>query len=236
MCVLYLMFISLVSEFVVNVYFSNGTVECDTSNAILGLCVTLFDELTSAISQLGELRIEDEVSVSVFEVCVEVCISVTLIVLDVLGVGFSVEGLSSATFVVATFSDALTLIQDVCGIISRRFAGTGVLVESTQTDLLSSCSIILESISEALRPVSLALRIFTNITSGVLISALTISGSTTYGSGTLLTTVVDNAETVLGVLGALTSVLTVFETVVGVIQTFVYVALSVQYARNVRRD
>lgn len=227
------MFISLIGEFVLGFLSSNVVVRFDAFAAVVVAGASLINAVTLGVGELGELQSDEFESVVVaLESDLEVVAVTLLLLVDVLAAGLSCDGFTPVLEVILTLSNALSVTSDLLGTVGR---GLGILALFGEgVNVIDIGLVALEIISNVLRPISLALRIFANLTSGVLISSLAASGSSVGGLGSLLGFVLGSNDISLFVLVSVSLVLAAFETVVGVIQSYVYSILALQYVRSVR--
>lgn len=227
------MFLSLIGEFVLGFYTSDCVVRFDATTGLLAFGASLISEVTFSAGELTELSVDefDEI-IEVAEVSIELAIATLSLLLDVTNAGVSIEGFTAVLEFSTTLSDALSIITNVRGIGARFEAFVALFSESTSP--IETALVVLEIISTVLRPISLALRIFANLTSGVLISSLSSTGATATTTGLLLTSVCGSSELSLFSLSNVTIFFSTFESVIGVIQSAVYFILAIQYARTAR--
>lgn len=227
------MFISLISEFVVGFLSSNIVIRIDAFAGVVVIGASLISGVTLGAGELGELQIDElEERITNTESDIEV-IGVTLFLLiDVISAGLASDGFTAVLEVILTLSNAISLTIDLLGALGRGLALFGLFGEDT--GVIGSGLVVLEIISNILRPISLALRIFANLTSGVLISSLATSGVSAGGVGSLVAFVLGVNDVSLFVFIVVSIVLSAFETVVGIIQSYVYSILALQYGRGIR--
>lgn len=225
------MFISLIGEFVLG-YFANGCIlRIDSAVILISLGSTLISELTRGSGELTELQADevDEILISL-ESELESVTTFLSFISEVVFAGQSSETFTAVLEIVATLSDAVSLFADYIAISTRGLNSLALVGEDNRT---ISCGLLpLEIISSILRPLSLALRIFANLTSGILISSLSGSAELNQAVSDLTTTTFGSNG--IGVFIALSILLSAFETVVGIIQSFVYFILATQYSRIIR--
>lgn len=226
------MFISLIGEFVLG-YFVNGyIVRVDSAVILISFGSTFLSELTRGSSELTELQIDeaDETLISL-ESELESVTTFLSFISEVIFAGQSSETFTAVLEIVATLSDAVSLFADYTAVSTRGLNSLALVGEDNRT---ISCGLLpLEVISSILRPLSLALRIFANLTSGILISSLSGSAELNQATSDLVTTTLGSYG--IGAFIVLSIFLSAFETVVGVIQSFVYFILATQYSRVIRR-
>lgn len=219
-------FLSLVAEFVVGYYSVNGSVRCDASSIILAIGSSLLDELCNALAQSSELIVEDENNLNEVEVVegeLELIYSTLSVVIEAISAGQSADGLVAVLNIAIVLVNALALVIDEIGASVRGIALLSIVGEDVRA--ISFALVSLEILSNVLRPVSLALRIFSNLTSGVLITALSGNGASCVAVSSLLASICDGSN--VNIIVA--SILSIFESAIGVIQSYVFCVLAVQY-------
>lgn len=224
------MFIQLSSEFLIGYLFALDLLVVDA--ALVSLVQGAVVDSEQSIGDIDEYSYQDLQSASrnvVSDVESEILANLGGLLIDNVFAGLNADSATPAIYVAACLVEALLSIQSNCGLlVSVGVDSVNIIVSGNSVLALSLA--VCDVISLCIRPLSLAVRLFANTTSGVLLSGLLLpSASADYVAGSVAQDIcVSLIVSVAFVISAL--LLVCVECLVGVVQVYVFLVLSQLYS------
>lgn len=223
------MFIQLASEFVMGYFMAIDVVIVDV------LLINIVCGLVSDDSQIVDVfgyefsYVDVEDSSVVSEVAFELLNVIGVYLCDNMFAGYLSDGATPAVFVAMCLIEAImAMLANISLNISTGLDSFGILVGGNTA--LAIGLAVCEVLAYGLRPLSLAVRLFANMTSGVLLSGLLLPTASIGLVDAVAAQDVNVSVVALMAYFVSAVALSLGECCIGVIQTYVFMSLSDAYA------
>jgi len=223
-------FIQLSSEFLIGYLFAIDLLVIDA--ALIGLVQGAVVDNEQSIGDIDEYSYQDLQSASrgvISEIESEILANLGGLLIDNVFAGLNADSATPAIYVAACFVEALLSIQSNCGLlVSVGVDSVNIIVSGNSVLALSLA--VCDVISVCIRPLSLAVRLFANTTSGILLSGLLLpSASADYVAGSVAQDICVSLGASVAFICSAVLLISV-ECLVGVVQVYVFTVLSQLYS------
>ena len=226
-----MMFINSIFEFCIGYLCNYDVLLIDSSLSLLVLGSILYNEF--GIGDLGEFLSNDRGDVRGYEIQSSINSVIGSVLVDNICSGLVSDGICSLVYIgVSLICGIISVFSNYSSYLISGFDSCGIIVGGN--DSMSLLLISFEGIGFIMRSLSMGIRVFSNLVSGVLLSSIFMPLSVIGLVGSL-----SCSSIILGVISCSLLLISVIgliglESFVGVVQNFVFLVLGDNYSVDVR--